>query len=78
MINQLPTEIMQIIFKINREEAQKDKYNNIFTFNVLSELQEYSENLILDEDGIPDHHDEPFMNSQILLKIKANNFDPFS
>jgi hypothetical protein len=69
---------MQMIFKINREDSLKEKNKLQFSFFVLSELEKYSENLILDEDGYPDHHGEPFMNARILKGIKANNFDPFA
>ena len=76
MINQLPTEIIDIIFKINREDAQKEKYQNIFTYDVLSELCEHSENHIVDSGGGYDIL-PPSMNKHILNRIKNAQYDPF-
>ncbi len=69
MINQLPTEIMDIIFKINREDAQKEKYQIIFSDHVLTELQEHTVNYTVDEGGGYDIL-PPSMHSRIIKRIQ--------
>lgn len=74
MINQLPTEIMDIIFKINREDAQKDKYQNIFNDHVLTELQEHTINYTTG--GSCGGYDilPPSMHSHIIKRIKYSKW----
>ena len=40
MFNDLPTDIKYIIFKMNREQAQKDKYKKIFQKECILDLLE--------------------------------------
>ena len=77
MLNQLPTDIMQIIFNFNREEARKEKQQNIYSFNVLQELQEFTENIKIDSGGGYDML-EPSTHTHILHRIRHAKSDPFA
>jgi len=73
MIDQLPTEILDIIFKMNREQALKEKNQIIFNDHVLTELQEHTENYTVDEGGGYDIL-PPSMHSRIIKRIKYSKW----